>query len=158
MIRVAMVAALNTLDLGTRLRGATLSVLQGAAVKLLSAIREHWQGWKYATQPLKSIGRSRAAWTVNVQSTQHPYGLIVSNAAIGYYSHKPYVKYVARHKGARLEYLIVYDKIFVPHVNAVSGELNAAIHKALTDQTYAGEAPVKLRTNRAYGTKRIYFD
>ena len=112
---------------------------------MVKAIQAQWVGWKYKGRNLDTVGRSRAGWHAEEQTTEGLRTIVFKNDARGYYSGKPYAQYVARSKGAREEWKIARDNLLDSEVPAFVADLQAEILKALDTP---GPAK-KVRQNKA---------
>ncbi len=120
---------------------------------MIAAIKSEWIGWKYKGRNLATVGRSRAGWHAEEQTTEGTRTIIIKNDARGYYSGKPYAGYVARRKGGIPEWKIVWENLLESNVPAFVADLEAAISSAID----APGPAKKVRKNKAskYKTLKI---
>jgi hypothetical protein len=153
-IEARVIGVIVSRDIGDRLPAAAIAKIRKGTTELLKAVRRRWVGWKYEGRSLKTVGRSRAGWKTNLQLTEAPYTMTLSNEATDYYTGQVYPAYVARKKGAVPEHLIVYDRDFLPACETIAASIVEEVAKALPTKA---KAP-KIRRNRESTVKTLVID
>lgn len=141
----------STLDLPAlerRLNAAELTIMRKGGDAIVRRIKARWVGWRYESAPPDKRGRSRAGWKRTLTSNTDPVTLTVSNDARSYYSGSPYVRHVARSKGATPEYVLAFADVQSVDIPALRAALTAAIVGAMNEPA----PPRRVRANRASTT------
>ena len=120
---VKITTTIDLSDFQGRLQGEVLDIFEDAADELVRTAKKNWDGWKYKGRDLRTVGRSRAAWTHTLKTQDGKREIRILNNAKGIYyrkkdgvtveTGKAYAGYVQRRKGARLEWTIIRELLLV---------------------------------------------
>lgn len=119
-------------------------VLEGEGEKMLSAVQGQWRDWRYVRYVRKDgtpvvwsqqfTGESGRAWTMRVQATENPFGIVLLNEVRSIYpgQHgKSYAAHVHRAGNSTPEHKVVFDLLTRQYVPVLRDRMIEFIRAAL---------------------------
>ncbi len=132
-IEVDITIQFDGTDLERQLTATESEIMQEHRAKMLSGIRQMWQGWQYKNIPSDRRGRSLEGWTGYEQTTEGIREIIIENDARTYptksgrSSNRPYAAYVTRSGATVEEWRVVRQKLLQSFVPALIEDLESEI-------------------------------